>query len=81
MDDLVIVAARKIGGGNSDVDTVTHFFDGINKAAWGVLGFVSTPGTVQTKLLAAKKFKEIGSTSAKFGRLIPLNQYKLLITK
>lgn len=71
LDDLVIASAKHIGSGHANVETITSYVDGLNKAVWGVLGLVVSKGDPKV----AKAFQEIGNTSAKLGRLLTASSF------
>ncbi|MCP4367391.1 MAG: hypothetical protein GY797_04635 [Deltaproteobacteria bacterium] len=38
-EDFAVAIGRNIGSGRADVDTITYYLDGANKAAWGAVGY------------------------------------------
>jgi hypothetical protein len=62
--DGVTAAARHIGAGSVDLETLTLYLDAVNSAAWGALGLVSSGGNTKV----AEVYESIGSTLAKVAR-------------
>lgn len=65
-EEFVTAIARHIGSGRADIDTITHYLDGLNMACWGVLGYI-TGGPE-----AAKLYQSIANTGAKLLRAATL---------
>lgn len=59
--EFLTAAARQVGAGRADVDTITLYIDGLNNLAWGALGLAVCQGSLN----CASAYQSIGDTLAK----------------
>lgn len=73
-EDFVKGIARHIGSGRADVDTITCYLDGLNKASWATVGYLVGGAK------GAEFFQSVAGTSAKLLReaTLPLFQKGVL---
>ena len=62
-EEFVAGAARHIGSGTADIETITNYLDGLNQACWAVVGYMTT-GTTE----GAKLYQSVAGTGAKLLR-------------
>ena len=61
-EELATALSKHIGSGKADIDTITNYLDGLNKACWAVVGYmVGGPE-------GAKVYQSIAGTGAKLLR-------------
>jgi hypothetical protein len=69
-EDFLTGIARHIGSGKADIDTITYYLGGMNKACWATLGYLVGGAK------GADLFKSIGGTAAKLFRERTLSKFK-----
>lgn len=62
--EFLTAASRHIGAGTADIDTRTHYIDGVNRFAWGVLGLYAC----KLQLECAAGLEMFGGTLARVSR-------------
>lgn len=71
VEDIVTAAARHIGGGHADVETVTLYLDGLVKTSWGIVGYLVSGGNKAV----GDTFAAVGGLAAEMGRRVTADAF------
>jgi len=72
-EDFVVAIGKHVGSGRADIDTLTDYLDGFNKACWAVVGYL------QAGPEGAKLYQSVAGTGAKLLREATLPIFKKAI--
>lgn len=61
-EEFAVAIGKHIGSGKADIDTITNYLDGMNKAMWGIVGYMHAGPK------GARLYQSIAGTGAKLLR-------------
>lgn len=70
LEDFTVAISRHIGSGKTDIETITYYLDGFNKACWAIVGYMV--GGLKT----ADLYQTIAGTSVKLLKELTISLFE-----